>query len=544
MTRERLVLFDTTLRDGAQTTGIDFSVADKLRIASLLDELGIDYVEGGYPGANDTDSAFFEARPELNSATLTAFGMTKRAGRSISNDPGFQSIVQSSATAICLVVKAWDFHVRVALGISNDENLAGLAESVTAVRDFGKESLIDCEHFFDGYKADRGYALSVARTAYESGARWVVLCDTNGGTLPDEISRIIEDVVTVVPGDHLGIHTHNDTENAVANTLAAVKAGVRQIQGTLNGLGERCGNANLTSIIPTLMLKSEFADNFEIGVTPEKLRTLTHASRVLDEILNRSSNRQAPYVGESAFATKAGIHASAILKDPATYEHVPPESVGNERRVLVSDQAGRSNVLFELERVGIEVAKDDPGVLRLLEEVKARESLGYAYEGADASFELLARRLLGKVPQFFSVDSFRVMVERRHNAKGELVTVSEATVKVFVEGYDEPVWSVAEGIGPVNALDEALRKDLGPYQQYISSVDLVDYKVRILTGGTEAVTRVLVESHDRETGSRWTTVGVSPNIIDASFEALVDSINYRLLQGGAVPQTAADASDA
>ena len=534
MNRERLTLFDTTLRDGAQTASVDFSVADKLRIAELLDDLGVDYVEAGYPGANDTDTAVFESRPQFKTARLTAFGMTKRAGRSVSNDPGFQALLQSSAQSICLVAKAWDFHVRVALGITNEENLAGLAESVTAVRDAGTESLIDCEHFFDGYKADREYALAVARTAYESGARWVVLCDTNGGTLPDEISKIIADVVSVVPGDHLGIHTHNDTENAVANTFAAVKAGVRQIQGTLNGLGERCGNANLTSIIPTLMLKSEFADRFEIGVTAEKLRTLTHASRVLDEILNRASDRQAPYVGESAFATKAGIHASAILKDPATYEHVPPESVGNERRVLVSDQAGRSNVLYELERVGIEVDRNNPGVVRLLEEIKSRESLGYAYEGADASFELLARRLLGEVPQFFTVDSFRVMVEKRHNAKGDLVTVSEATVKVYVEGQGEPVWSVAEGNGPVNALDEALRKDLGKYQRYISTVDLVDYKVRILTGGTEAVTRVLVESRDRETGERWTTVGVSPNIIDASFEALVDSINYRLFHAEGV----------
>jgi 2-isopropylmalate synthase len=393
--------------------------------------------------------------------------------------------------------------------------------------------MIDCEHFFDGYKANREYALSIARTAYEAGARWVVLCDTNGGTLPHEIEEIVTDVIRHVPGTHVGMHAHNDTENAVANTFAAINAGARQIQGTMNGIGERCGNANLTSIIPTLLLKSAYADRFETAVTPGRLMRLTHASRVLDEILNRASNRQAPYVGESAFATKAGIHASAILKEPETYEHVKPELVGNQRRVLVSDQAGKSNILAELERVGIEIRKDDHRVSALLDEVKSREALGYAYEGADASFELLARRIMGEVPQYFTVDSFRVMVEKRHNALGELVTVSEATVKVFVDGGDEPLWSVAEGNGPVNALDQALRKDLGRYQKHIDTVELVDYKVRILTGGTEAVTRVLVESRDVETGERWVTVGVSANIVDASFEALIDSINFKLLRDGA-----------
>ncbi|MEZ5842260.1 MAG: citramalate synthase [Hyphomicrobiaceae bacterium] len=537
--KDRLFLFDTTLRDGAQTTGVDFSAEDKRRIAAVLDSLGVDYIEGGYPGANPTDTEFFAKRPNLANATFTAFGMTKRAGRSVANDPGFQALLQSSADAICLVAKAWDYHVRVALGITNEENLAGVAQSVEAVKASGREAMIDCEHFFDGYKGNRAYALAVAKTAYDAGARWVVLCDTNGGTLPDEVSRIVTDVAVHVPGTHLGIHTHNDTENAVANTLAAVRAGCRQIQGTLNGLGERCGNANLTSLIPTLLLKSDLADRFETRVTPERLMRLTHASRVLDEILNRAPSRQAPYVGEAAFATKAGIHASAILKEPETYEHVKPESVGNRRRVLVSDQAGKSNILAELERVGIAVNKDDPRVGRMLDEVKAREAMGYAYEGADASFELLARRLMGDVPQYFSVDSFRVMVERRHNALGELVTVSEATVKVFVDGESQPLWSVAEGNGPVNALDQALRKDLGRYQGHIASLELVDYKVRILTGGTEAVTRVLVESRDRESGDRWVTVGVSPNIVDASFEALVDSINYKLLRAGVDTATGA-----
>jgi 2-isopropylmalate synthase len=545
-TRERLYLFDTTLRDGAQTTGVDFSVEDKRRVAQLLDDLGVDYVEGGYPGANPTDTAFFAANPFKGAGPgahtpprFVAFGMTKRAGRSASNDPGFQAILQSDTDAVCLVAKAWDYHVRVALGITNDENLAGITESVTAVRGTRdreaqpREAMIDCEHFFDGYKANRTYALACAKAAYDAGARWVVLCDTNGGTLPHEIESIVADVATVVPGSHLGIHTHNDTENAVANTLAAVRAGARQIQGTLNGLGERCGNANLTSIIPTLLLKTEFADRFETRVTPASLAGLLRASRMLDEMLNRAPDRHAPYVGEAAFATKAGIHASAILKEPETYEHVAPETVGNRRRVLVSDQAGKSNLIYELERLGVDVTRNDPRIATLLDEVKAREAAGYAYEGADASFELLARRLLGEVPQFFQVDSFRVMVERRYNANGKLTTVSEAQVKVSVSGEAEPLWSVAAGNGPVNALDGALRKDLGRYQAFIKDVELVDYKVRILTGGTEAVTRVLIESHDTTTGERWFTVGVSPNIVDASFEALLDSINYKLFKAGA-----------
>jgi 2-isopropylmalate synthase len=530
MARERISLYDTTLRDGAQTHGVDFSVEDKWLIAQQLDALGIDYIEGGYPGANPTDTRLFAEAKPLPHAKLTAFGMTKRPGRSIANDPGFQALLAAKTSAICLVAKAWDFHVDVALGISLDENLAGIKESTEAVVASGREALIDCEHFFDGYKANPDYALACAKTAYDAGARWVVLCDTNGGTLPEEIERIVGEVVKTIPGERLGIHVHNDTDNGVANSLAAVRAGARQIQGTLNGLGERCGNANLTSIIPTLMLKSDYAERFETSVTPEKLRTLTHASRILDEVLNRAPNRHAPYVGESAFAHKGGIHVSAVQKDPRTYEHEPPEAVGNRRRLLVSDQGGRSNIVAELERIGIVTPKDDPRIGRLLDEVKQREAAGYAYEAADASFELLARRMLGNVPQFFDVDAFRVTVERRHNAVGKLVTVSEATVKVRIDG--ETVLSAGEGNGPVNALDNALRKDLGRYQGFIDDLELVDYKVRILTGGTDAVTRVLIESRDGE-GNRWFTVGVSPNIVDASFEALLDSINYKLIRDGA-----------
>ncbi|WP_116654301.1 citramalate synthase [Pelagibacterium sediminicola] len=526
MTKERLYLFDTTLRDGAQTTGVEFSLEDKITIAGLLDGLGIDYVEGGYPGANVVDTALFEEK-RTTSAQFVAFGMTKRAGRSVANDPGIQDLVGSAADAVCFVSKAWDHQVKLALGISTKENLKSLSESIAAAIAAGKEAFVDCEHFFDGYKANRDYALASVSTALEAGARWVVLCDTNGGTMPSEIEEIVTDVLSVAPGDRLGIHAHDDTGQAVANSLAAVRAGVRHIQGTLNGLGERCGNANLVTLIPTLVLKPVFAERFETGITVEKLRTLTHVSRVFDEILNRAPYRQAPYVGASAFATKAGIHASALAKDPSTYEHVAPESVGNERAVMVSQQAGKSNLLTALARFGIDLAKDDPRLDKMLRQVKEREARGYSYDGAEASFYLLAHKVLGTLPFFFDVTSYRVGVERRHNARGDLITVSEAVVKIDIEG--EMFMSVAEGNGPVNALDLAMRKDLGKYSQRIDDLELVDFKVRILDGGTGAITRVLIESSDG-TGERWFTVGVSPNIIDASFEALYESFTYKLMK--------------
>ncbi|MGN6573903.1 MAG: citramalate synthase [Pseudolabrys sp.] len=529
MARERLYLFDTTLRDGAQTNGVDFTLADKLVIAGMLDELGVDYVEGGYPGANPTDTELFGEARKLNT-TFSAFGMTRRPGRSAANDPGLAMLLDAKADAICFVAKSWDYHVKVALETTLDENIASIRDSVRAAKAKGREVLLDCEHFFDGYKANPDFALSCAKAAYEEGARWVVLCDTNGGTLPHEVEEIVGAVVNAIPGDHVGIHAHNDTEQAVANSLAAVRAGARQIQGTLNGLGERCGNANLVSIIPTLKLKAGYADKFDIGVTDAGLHKLAHISHALDERLNRAPNRHAPYVGDSAFATKAGIHASAILKDPATYEHVAPETIGNRRKVLVSEQAGKSNVLAELERIGIKADKDDPRVTRLLEIVKEREAIGYAYEAADASFELLARRTLGAVPDYFDVTQFDVTVEQRYNAVGDRVTVAMAVVKVKVG--DQNTISAAEGNGPVNALDQALRKDLGKYQKYIEGLSLSDFRVRILNSGTEAVTRVLIESED-ENGERWTTVGVSPNIIDASFQALMDSIVFKLVKSGA-----------
>jgi 2-isopropylmalate synthase len=529
MSKERLYLFDTTLRDGAQMHGVDFTLADKLKVTQLLDDLGVDYVEAGYPGANPTDTSLF-AEKRKTKAKFTAFGMTKRPGRSASNDPGLAQVLAAKADAICLVAKSSAFQVRVALETTPEENLSSIRESVAAAKATGREVLIDCEHFFDGYKEDPKFALACAKAAYDSGARWVILCDTNGGTLPHEVEKIVGDVVKQIPGDHVGIHAHNDTEQAVANSLAAVRAGARQIQGTLNGVGERCGNANLCSIIPTLMLKPDFAGRFEINVKPDALSHIAKVSHALDEMLNRAPDRHAPYVGDSAFTTKTGIHASAIVKNPATYEHVPPESVGNRRKLLVSDQSGRSNVLAELERIGVAVDRNDPRVARLLEEVKEREANGYAYEAADASFALLARRMLGKVPEYFDVEQFDVSVEQRYNALGKRVTVSMAVVKVKVDG--QTMISAAEGNGPVNALDVALRKDLGKYQPYIQGLNLIDYRVRILDGGTGAVTRVLIESED-ETGERWTTVGVSPNIIDASFQALVDSITWKLFKSNA-----------
>src|SRR5215470_5145502 len=431
MVRERLYLFDTTLRDGAQTNGVDFTLNDKLAIARMLDELGIDYIEAGYPGANPTDTQLFAEERGLR-ATFTAFGMTRRPGRSTSNDPGLAALLEAKADAICFVAKSWDYHVRVALETSVEENLASIRDSVRAAVRSGREVLLDCEHFFDGYKANPQFALACAKAAADEGARWVVLCDTNGGALPHEVEKIVGEVVKVIPGDHVGIHAHNDTEQAVANSLAAVRAGARQIQGTLNGLGERCGNANLVSIIPTLKLKAEYAQAFDIGVSDDALGHITRISHGLDDVLNRAADRHAPYVGESAFATKAGIHASAIVKDPATYEHVAPEQVGNRRKLLVSDQGGKSNVLAELDRIGIAVDRNDPRVARLLDVVKDREAAGYAYEGADASFDLLARRMLGKVPNYFDVTQFDVNVEQRINAKGERITVSLAVVKVTV----------------------------------------------------------------------------------------------------------------
>lgn len=534
MTKERLYLFDTTLRDGQQTQGVQFSTTEKQRIAVMLDELGIDYIEGGWPGANPTDSDFFDEAPKTR-ATMTAFGMTKRSGRSAENDDVLAAVVNAKTPAVCLVGKSHEFHVKTALGIELAENTENLSASFKYLVVQGREAIFDAEHFFDGYKANPSYALEAVHAAYDAGCRWIALCDTNGGTMPEEIAAIVKAVIASgIPGDHLGIHTHNDTENAVAGSLAAVLAGARQIQGTLNGLGERCGNANLTAIIPTLLLKEPYASQFETGVTLEALAGLRKVSVTLDDILNRVPQKQAAYVGASAFAHKAGLHASAILKDPTTYEHIPPETVGNSRIVPMSNQAGQSNLRRRLSEAGLDVEKGDPALSRILDRIKEQEARGYSYDTAQASFELLAREELGILPNFFEVKRYRVTVERRRNKRGEMVSLSEAVVVVKIAG--EKVMSVSESIGddgsdrgPVNALSSALGKDLGPYSELIEDMKLVDFKVRITDGGTEAVTRVIIDSEDGQ-GRRWSTVGVSANIVDASFDALLDAINWKLVR--------------
>jgi 2-isopropylmalate synthase len=537
MTRSRLYIYDTTLRDGQQTQGVQFSTAEKQAIATMLDALGVDYIEGGWPGANPTDSAFFDAAPKTR-ATMTAFGMTKRAGRSAENDEVLAGVLNAGTGAVCLVGKTHDFHVDTALGITLPENLDNIAKSVAHLVAQGREALFDAEHFFDGYKANPAYALDCLKAALDNGARWIVLCDTNGGTLPEEIGRITGEVIAAgIPGDRLGIHTHNDTETAVAGSLAAIEAGARQIQGTLNGLGERCGNANLTTLIPTLLLKEPYASRFDTGITLDALTGLTKISRTLDDILNRVPMRQAPYVGSSAFAHKAGLHASAILKDPTTYEHIDPATVGNARIIPMSNQAGQSNLIRRLAEAGLTVEKGHPALGTILEEIKAREAEGYSYDTAQASFELLARRALGQLPSFFEVKRYKVTVERRKNKYNRMVSLSEAVVVVKIG--DQKMLSVSESMdetgadrGPVNALSKALAKDLGPYQSYIDDIRLVDFKVRITQGGTEAVTRVIIDSQD-STGRRWSTVGVSPNIVDASFEALLDAVTWKLVRDGA-----------
>ncbi len=539
MTKERLYVYDTTLRDGQQTQGVQFSLAEKQQIAATLDTLGVDYIEGGWPGANPVDSAWFDSQPKLR-ATFTAFGMTKRAGHSAENDTALNAVVNANTSAVCLVGKTHDFHVETALGIALDENIENITRSIEHLVSQGREALFDAEHFFDGYKANPDYARACIQAALAAGARWIVLCDTNGGALPAEVGQIVKDVIAAgLPGDHLGIHAHNDTENAVANTLAAIDAGARQIQGTLNGLGERCGNANLTSLLPILKLKAPYRSHYEIGVTDDALRDLKRASRVLDDILNRIPAPQAAFVGASAFVHKAGLHASAILKNPVTYEHVDPALVGNQRDIPMSNQAGQSNLRKRLKEANLIVEKDDPALGRILELVKEREAQGYSFDTAQASFELLARRELGLCPVFFEVKRYKVSVERRKNKYNRMVSLSEALVVVRIDG--EKKMSVSESMdelgndrGPVNALSKALAKDLGPYQAMIDDMNLTDYKVRITQGGTEAVTRVVIDCEDSK-GRSWATVGVSANIVDASFEALLDAVNWKLIRDTAPP---------
>jgi 2-isopropylmalate synthase len=529
MSKEKLYIFDTTLRDGAQTQGVDFSIDDKLKIAEALGSLGVDYIEGGWPGANPTDTEFFQKKINLKSSILTGSGLTKRSGRSAENDPGLSALLNSNASAICLVGKSWDFHVDVALEISNEENLENIRESTKLFVKKKKELIFDAEHFFDGFKNNKDYAISCLKTAYDNGARWIVLCDTNGGTLPNEVETIVKEVTKHVPGENLGIHTHNDTGNAVANSLTAVLCGVRQIQGTINGLGERCGNADLMSVIPTIHLKDNFSKKYTTNIKPENINKLTQCSRLLDEILNRKPNQHMPYVGAAAFSHKGGLHVSAVQKDPKTYEHIKPELVGNVRNIVISDQAGKSNIISRLKSIGVNFKKSDPKIKKLLEEVKDREFIGYSYDGADASFELLARRIMGEIPRYISIKEYDVSVKK--DKLGNIISSAKAQLEVD----KKLIICVGEGNGPVHALDNAIRNNidkLAKYSKYLKDLKLVDYKVRILNTGTEAVTRVSIESTDAK-GKNWFTIGVSSNIIDASFKALIDSLDYKLFKDNA-----------
>ena len=524
MSKEKLYIFDTTLRDGAQTQGVDFSLDDKEKISVALDNLGVDYIEGGWPGANPTDTEFFQKKYNFRNAKLTSFGMTKKTGRSANNDPGLAALMNSNTSSVCLVGKSWDFHVDIALGITNEENLENISESAKHFIKEKKEFMFDAEHFFDGYKANPEYAVACLKAAFDQGARWIVLCDTNGGTLPHEVTKIVTEILNSIPGKNLGIHAHNDTGNAVANSLAAVLAGVRQVQGTINGLGERCGNANLMSLIPTFFLKKDFSSKFEINIKENNIKKLTQCSRLLDEILNRKPNKHLPYVGAAAFSHKGGLHVSAVQKDPKTYEHINPEEVGNSRNIIVSDQSGKSNIISRLKTIGIDIKENDPKIKKLLDEVKDREFIGYSYDGADASFELLARRLLGEIPNYLTISKYDVSVKK--DSKNKISSIAKA--HILVDGKE--IVCEGKGNGPVNALDNAIRsnvENVGKYAKYLKDLKLVDYKVRILNTGTNATTRVSIESTDRE-GKSWFTIGVSPNIIEASFKALIDSLDYKL----------------
>jgi 2-isopropylmalate synthase len=530
--KRRIYIFDTTLRDGAQTQGVDFSVQEKRVIAAALDDLGVDYIEGGWPGANPTDNEFFATDPAFQKSRFTAFGMTKRNDCSASNDPTLSAVLNSAATHFCLVGKSWDFQVSVALGITLDENLDNIRQTITHATTYG-ETLFDAEHFFDGYKANPDYALKCLKAAYDSGARWIVLCDTNGGTLPHEIHDIVTQVSKIIPAQYLGIHAHDDTGNAVANSLAAVYAGCCMIQGTLNGLGERCGNANLISLIPTLMLKM----GYDVGLSVNDLKKLRPLSHLLDQMLNRTPASHAPYIGERAFVHKGGLHASAVLKNPDCYEHIAPELVGNERRILITEQAGRSNLIGRLEDFGLTLDQENTQVRALLDLVKQRQAEGYAYDDAEASFEVLAREKTAHLPEYFKLERFTVEDERRYNIKGILKTESQAVVKL--KAGKEIKLTVAEGNGPVNALDQALRKALEKIYPQLSDILLLDYRVRILKpqDATGAMPRVLIESGSRQNpDQRWTTIGVSTNIIDASYDALRDSYVYYLMKQGISPQ--------
>jgi 2-isopropylmalate synthase len=512
-------IYDTTLRDGSQAEGISFTVEDKIRIAHKLDELGVHYVEGGWPGSNPRDIDFFEKanRAQFSQTRITAFGSTRYPDKKVEDDKVLQALLKTETQAVTLFGKSWDLHVEKALATTLDENLRMIFESIVYLKKHRDEVLFDAEHFFDGYKNNPEYALKAVKEAESAGADWIVLCDTNGGTLPQEVRSIFEEVKKTI-SVKMGIHAHNDSEVAVANSLNAIQAGAEQVQGTINGIGERCGNANLVSIIPNLKIKMGID-----CVTDAQLQSLKDVSAFVDELANRAHWNHQPFVGKSAFAHKGGVHVSAVRKNSQTYEHIEPEKVGNLQRILVSDLAGKSNILHKAKEYGINVDDKDPKVQKILETLKESEKLGFQYEGAEASFELMMRDALGQKEIFFDFIGFRVIVEKRQEDEEP---ISEATVKLRVNGIQEV--SAAEGTGPVNALDKAIKKALVKFYPELEEVNLYDYKVRILEEkkGTRAKTRVLIESGDHH--SKWGTVGVSENIIEASWQALVDSIAYKL----------------
>jgi len=518
--RRLIRIDDTTLRDGTQGEGVSFSSEDKVRLASRMDALGIHYIEGGWPGANPNDLRFFRRMQDvtLKHAKLAAFSMTRRAGGRAEGDQNMQALIDAGGPVATIVGKSWDFHVTDALGTTLPENLAMIGDTIAYPRPRMDEVLFDAEHFFDGFRANRDYALATLKAAADAGAHWLVLCDTNGGTLPADLVEIIRAVKRHVSA-RLGIHVHNDAECAVANSLAAVAEGCEQVQGTLNGFGERCGNANLVSVIPALVLK------MKLECIPEaNLRELRDVSRFVSELANRKPWSSQPYVGDSAFAHKGGMHVSAAQKHPETYEHIDPEAVGNHRRVLVSELSGTSNILWKAKEFGIDLDHETPDSRRILDRLKELEDQGFLFEGAEASFELLMERALGRHKAWFQLEAYRVIVEEQTG--DDAAPVAEATVRVRVKGMLEH--TAASGNGPVNALDHALRKALEEFYPSLKTMKLLDYKVRILdeTAGTAAKTRVLITSGDGE--ETWGTVGVAENIIEASWQALVDSIEYKL----------------
>jgi 2-isopropylmalate synthase len=516
-----VTLYDTTLRDGAQSEEISFTVEDKLRIAEKLDSLGIHYIEAGWPGSNPKDLEFFKQckKLKLKTAKITAFGATRKADFQASRDPNLKALLEAEVPVVTIFGKSWDFHVKDALRVSLAENLDLIADSVSFLKKHVDEVVYDAEHFFDGFKADPEYAMKSLKAAEEAGANWIVLCDTNGGSLPLEIEEIIRDVVRLIKTP-LGIHCHNDGEVAVANSMVAVQTGVRQVHGTINGFGERCGNANLVSVIANLKLKLRIP-----VVTDSQLKQLREVSHFVDELANAKPNTHQPYVGNSAFAHKGGIHVSAVVKNPMTYEHIDPALVGNHRRVLVSDLSGTSNILYKAQEFNLDLKSKDPVVKELLQNLKELENQGFEFEGAEASFEILMKKALGKHKSFFHLIGFRV-IDEKHSEKEP--PYSEATIQLEVDGQQE--YTAAEGKGPVNALDNALRKGLERFYPQLKEVKLVDYKVRVLPSGsgTGSQVRVLIESSDGK--EKWGTVGVSENIIQASWMALVDSIDYKLMK--------------